>query len=219
MHRLEGMGIAASASASSSTLTPPGGSQQQTETANGDGGGAPYTPGPSAGPISSADCGVNGSFKNIPAGTIPATLVGNQLGASFDMIGDYTATGGNGCTCSCGEYRQYVKGSFKANGRTVAHDLCGTPLSPTSFNEDCATAGGVNYRYGYRTHRWVNSHFDNPDQASGCRFTGWDSPGITGSSGDTLEVDLEFMASLIDTCQGKTIAGSGWSVVGSATVP
>jgi hypothetical protein len=162
---------------------------------------------------------VTGSFSSIPSGTVPATLSGSKLGATFNMIGDFSPTK-IPCSCSCGEYRQYVRGTFTKNGSNVTHALCGTNLDPTTFQEDCARIGGTDYKYGYRSIPFATSKFTQPDQATGCRFEGFDAPGITGSSGDTLAVNLDFQASLIDTCNGYTnLTNASWSVSGSATVP
>jgi hypothetical protein len=216
LQRLAGIGVGRDAGRSPATVTVPGTEVRGSETANGEG---PSTPAAAPAPFSGGGCGVTGSFTDIPAGTLAATLTGKKLGASFNMVGEYSPTGGTGCTCSCGEYRQYVRGYFNVNGTDWPHDLCGTPLSRTSFNEDCKRSGGVDYKYGYRANRFATSYFDNPDQLTGCRFNGFDFPGFTGASGDVIEVNLDFMGSLVDVCSNATIAGSDWSVVGKATIP
>lgn len=190
------------------TLDPGG---RGTKTANGgspDGGGAPAATG----------CSVTGSFSSIPSGSVPATLTGSKLGASFSMVGDFTPS--IPCTCSCGEYRQYVRGSFTRNGSPVTHALCGTNLDPRTYQEDCGIFGGRTYKYGYRSNPFATSKFTGPDQATGCRFEGSDAPGITGSSGDRLAVNLDFTGALVDTCNGnRVLASSAWTVSGAATVP
>jgi hypothetical protein len=171
----------------------------------------------STAPMSTGGCSVTGSFSSIPSGTLAATLSGTKLGASFSMIGDFTPS--IPCTCACGEYRQQVRGSFTRNGSPVTHALCGTNLSATTFQEDCGIFGGTTYKYGYRSISFANSRF-TPDQAGGCKFEGFDFPGISGSSGDTLSINLDFTGKLIDTCNGNTqLASSSWSVSGTATVP
>ena len=163
-------------------------------------------------------CSVTGSFSSIPSGSVSATLTGSKLGATFSMIGEFTPS--IPCNCSCGEYRQYVRGRFKRNGSDVTHALCGSNLDPTTYQEDCGRIGGTDYKYGYRSIPFATSKFTTPDQATGCKFEGYDAPGITGSSGDTLEVNLDFRGDLVDTCNGnKVLATSSWSVTGSATVP
>jgi len=163
-------------------------------------------------------CALTGSFSSIPSGTLTATLSGNKLGASFNMIGTFTAP--VPCVCSAGEYRQYVRGTFTKNGANVIHALCGTNLHPTNYQEDCGVVGGKNYKYGYRSIPFATSNFTDPDQATGCKFEGFDHPGIRGSSGETLSVNLDFLGALIDTSSSNAVlAASAWSVVGSATVP
>ena len=170
------------------------------------------------GPVSTNYCALTGSFTTIPSGTVAATLSGNKLGAPFSMVGTFSVP--IPCICSAGEYRQYVRGSFTRNGSNVTHALCGTNLHPTTFQEDCGIFGGNTYKYGYRSIPFANSRFTSPDQATGCQFNGFDHPGITGSSGDTLSVNLDFRGELIDTGSGGAVlASSSWSVVGSATVP
>jgi hypothetical protein len=172
-----------------------------------------------AAPTAGVTCGVTASWVDIPNSvSLPATLSGTELGVPFDMIAEFSPTQ-IPCSCACGEYRQYVRGEFKRNGTTVTHRLCGTTLAPTNFQEDCARIGGTDYKYGYRSIPFPTSKFENPDQATGCRFVGHDYPRIRGASGDTLEINLDFYAELVDTCRGATLAGAEWSVGGSATVP
>jgi hypothetical protein len=171
----------------------------------------------------SSACSVTGSFSSIPSGAVAATLTGTKLSAAFAMTGTFTPSGfvffAIPCTCWCGEYRQHVRGKFTRNGSAVTHALCGSNLDPTTFQEDCGIFGGTSYRYGYRSHAFATSKF-TPDQAGGCTFEGQDAPGITGSSGDTLAMNLDFKGELIDTCHGNTVlASSAWTVSGTATVP
>lgn len=166
----------------------------------------------------SSSCSVTGSFTNIPSGSLAATVSGGRLSASFRMIGEFSPS--IPCNCSGGEYRQYVRGRFTRNGSNVTHRLCGTNLHPTTYQEDCGVFGGTTYKYGYRSIRFGNSYFTNPDQATGCKFVGFDRPGIGGTSGDTVSVKLDFLGGLIDTDNGnRVLAASMWSVVGSATLP
>ena len=162
-------------------------------------------------------CSVSGSFSSIPFGPVAASLNGTKLGATFAMEGKFVPS--IPCTCGCGEYRQYIRGKFTKNGSVVTHALCGSNLHPTNFQEDCGIFGGTSYRYGYRSQQFATSKF-TPDQAGGCKFEGQDTPGITGSSGDVLSVNLDFQGKLIDTCNGNAVlASSAWNVSGTATVP
>jgi hypothetical protein len=184
-------------------------------TTTADGGGAPVT--------TTAECsgtGANGSFSSIPNNiTLPASLVGNKLGVPFDMVGDFTGVPAE-CSCSCGEYRQYVRGEFTKNGTTLTHALCSNTLDPTTYHEDCATVSGTDYKYGYRSIVFTNSFFDNPDQSEGCTFHGHDNPGIRGSSGDEITLNLDFRGELVDVCNSSAVLQTAeWSVAGTATVP
>jgi hypothetical protein len=178
-------------------------------------------PAPSGGVNAGDTCsstGVTGSFTSIPSGTLSAALSGSDLGAQFSMIGAFSPNQ-IPCSCKCGEYRQFVRGTFTRNGSPITHPLCGTNLDPTSFQEDCALIGGTNYKYGYRSQRFGSSVFTSPDQITGCVFNGSDFPRIGGSSGDNLAINLDFMGNLVDTCRNTILASSSWSVVGAATVP
>jgi hypothetical protein len=127
------------------------------------------------------------------------------------------------CTCVSGEYRQFVRGFFKINGSALTHALCSNTLSTTAWNEDCATIGGTDYKYGYHSIPFATSKFTNPDQATGCTFNGIDFPGIgtaSLSSGDRLQIHLEFQGKLVDASSADTVlVASSWIVDGSGTVP
>jgi hypothetical protein len=155
-------------------------------------------------------------FANIPSGAVSATLSGAKLGAAFTMIGDFAPR--IPCDCSCGEYRQYIRGTFTANGRSLTHSLGGgRTLHPTTFQEDGDVAAGT--AYGHRSSLGTKSKF-TPDQMGGCRFEGADEPGVSGGSGARLAMNLDFRADLIDTCRSNMmLASSSWNVSGSATVP
>jgi len=157
------------------------------------------------------------SFASIPSGAVAATMSGSKLSASFTMIGDFAPR--IPCNCSCGEYRQYVRGTFTANGSPVAHSLGGGRLlDPTTFQEDGDVAAGT--VYGHRSVVGTKSIF-TPDQAGGCRFEGSDEPGISNTgSGVALAMNLDFRGELIDTCRSNTVlASSSWTVSGSGTTP
>jgi hypothetical protein len=174
------------------------------------GGGGTATP--------TAGCSVTGSFSTIPSGNLAATMSGNRLGGSFTMISNFVASSGSGCTCSCGEYRQYVWGTFTANGNPVVHSLGGgRNLHPTTPQEDGDVGAGT--VYGHRSVLGTQSRF-LPNQATGCRFEGADQPGIaSATSGTVLAMNLGFRGDLIDTCNSNNvIATSSWSVRGTGTV-
>jgi hypothetical protein len=166
-------------------------------------------------------CVPTGSFTSIPSGTLTAAFGGGKFGASFRMEGEYVDP--IPCIGNRGEYRQRVKGFFKHNGSDLVHALCSNTLSRTTWYEDCASIGGTDHKYGYRSIPFATSKFEDPDQATGCKFKGYDYPGFSVSSlssGDTLEVNLDFEGKLVDAGNGDAeLASSTWSVVGSGTVP
>ncbi len=175
------------------------------------------SPSPGTGGTFEPYCKVTGSFGDIPSGNVPATLKSNKLSAEFKMIGNFDSN--IPCTCSCGEYRQYVRGKFTANGTVVPHSLGGgRNLDPVNYQEDGDVAAGT--VYGHRAVPGTKSVF-KPDQAGGCRFEGADEPGIGSSTkGTALGINLDFKVNLIDTCRGGTsIANSAWNVAGTATIP
>lgn len=157
------------------------------------------------------------SFAAIPSGDVPATLTGKTLAANFSIIGEFVPR--TPCLCACGEYRQYVKGAFTANGKPVTHSLGpGRNLNPTTMQQD--GDAGLGTAYGYHSVKSSRSIFVQPEQKNGCRFEGNDQPGITSGSGKTVAMDLEYLGVLIDTCQGnKELASSAWTVSGSAKIP
>jgi hypothetical protein len=191
---------------------------------------APTAPGPAPGPAPAPGggggsttnyCSPTGRFTSIPSGTLTATFGSGKFGARFNMKADFDTP--IPCTCVCGEYRQFVRGYAKSNGTSVVHRLCSNTMSPTIWYEDCLTSGGTNLKYGYHSIAFATSKFTNPDQATGCTFEGFDYPGfpLSGvSSGDKLEMHLEFIGKLVDACDSdKELTSSSWTVEGSGTVP
>ena len=99
-------------------------------------------PGPTV-PTSSNHCAlISATFSSIPSGTVAATISGGRLQGPFVMRATFDTA--IPCTCANGEYRQYVRGSFTAGGRTVTHMLGpGRPLDPSTFQEDGDVAAGT----------------------------------------------------------------------------
>lgn len=181
-----------------------------------DAGTPPGPPAPS--PVTTPFCHIeNAAFESIPSGLVPATVTGGKLGAAFTMTGNFSPV--IPCNCSCGEYRQFVKGSFTVNGNPHVHSLGGgRNLDPNTFQEDGDVGAGT--VYGHRAVPGTKSKFTRPDQLTGCRFEGADEPGISAPSGTRLAMDLSFIGKLIDTCRGdQELASSTWNVAGAATMP
>ena len=166
------------------------------------------------------DCSVTGQFTTIPSGNLTPTWMAseNLFAAPFNMEATF-APAGAGCDCHRGEYRQYVKGYLKVAGTKLKHQLHERELD-SSYQEDYWKQGGTWYHYGYRNQQFATSKFDNPDQATGCNFHGYDLPRVRGSSGDALEINLGFKAELIDTQNpGRPLASQEWTVNGTGTQP
>jgi hypothetical protein len=164
---------------------------------------------------------LTGKFTDIPNGNLKPTLSAGRLSAAFDMKALFTVDSG---TCAKGEYRQYVKGQFKANDTVIQHRLCdSTWLDVGTFYEDgCGPSGsnpGPCTAYGHRDCPDHPYDMFTPSRSTGCTYAGWDAPGITGNAGDKLELDLSFKAELINVDTGDVLASANWTVKGSATVP
>lgn len=157
-------------------------------------------------------------FDGMPTGTVDATLNGRRLSAPFTMKAIFTTAGSN---CAAGMYRQYVKGYFQSNNNIVPHVLCKSTsvmLSKTVFHEDGCDVDGT--AYGYRDKTYTASKY-LPNNATGCTFEGSDEPGISGSPGDRLIIDLHFEAKLFEISGGKEtlLASTSWQVKGNKTIP
>jgi hypothetical protein len=204
-------GCPSAATASSTrtgTVSRNGGTETETQTV-----------GPVAGPVAAPaydHCAQSGAFTSIPSGTVAATMSGGRLQAPFVMQATFSAA--IPCSCSAGEYRQFVRGEFTSDGADVTHNLGpGRPMSKTVFQEDGDV--GLGTVYGHRAIPGTKSRF-LPDQAEGCQFEGEDEPGISGPSGKVVTMNLDFIGVLIDTARSNRIlAARMWSVAGSGTMP
>ncbi len=165
---------------------------------------------------------LTGKFTDIPSGNLKPSLNGNKLGAAFNMKAQFTVDGND---CGKGEYRQYVEGQFKVNDSVLAHRLCdSTWLEVGTLHEDGCGPHGSNpgpcTAYGHRACPDHPYDVYSPDPRSkGCTYAGWDEPGVSGQPGDKLEVDLSFLANLVNVETGEVLATASWTVKGTATVP
>lgn len=159
---------------------------------------------------------LTGQFTSIPSGTLVPHLSGNRLSAPFDMKAAFDNAGGS---CAAGEYRQYVRGTFTADGVTVPHVLCGSVLlSPVDLREDgCPPPGCTAYGYRVCPDHPYNKYL--PSRVTGCTYEGKDDPGISSAPGATIAMDLTFRGQLIDTSTSRVLASADWKVKGSATIP
>lgn len=145
---------------------------------------------------------------------------------SFEMDAEFEPE------CACCEYRQFVKGKFEYDGAKLDHKLCdydgnGTPdsLSETSYTEDGAQSGATCIQYGHRvpgpgfSDNGANDVYSMPNRATGCKYDGFDSPGMRGlTAGKTYNMDLAFKGQIIDTCcNNKIVQEKTWTVQCSGT--
>jgi hypothetical protein len=167
-------------------------------------------------------CKATGKFTSIPGKPLRAEFLSTKFGASFDIKAEFDKPE-SPCNCSCGEYRQFVRGYARNNGKDVVHKLCSGNLDEKNWQEDCRPAGKKEQKLGHRSAPFVHSNFSDPDQATGCKFSGFDYPGFPlskVSSGDKLELHLEFEGRLVDVCnKNATLASSSWTIEGTGTVP
>lgn len=145
----------------------------------------------------------------------------------FEMDATFDSASG---TCSCCQYRQYVQGRFRRNGRQVTHLMASPDGGPPrrmlprprtggdgNFREDgiVSPRAGVNVFYGHRdegttdpTDRYL------PHRNDGCTYHGTDAPGWRDvPETDFVETDLDFLGRIIDVCDGDKVVGEArWSV-------
>lgn len=176
---------------------------------------------------------------NVPTARSGCTTVaagaGNKMGEKFNLEIDFDSTGA-GCVCSCGEYRQFVRGTFAANGTTVVHLLPnpagGAPVkmlprpaagdASDNFIEDglVSPPAGANVYYGHRSEGSTDStDMYLPDRATGCQYRGTDFPGLASVAGTNVSVDLDFRGQAVDTCNGTaTVQQNEWTTTCSGTL-
>jgi hypothetical protein len=182
-------------------------------------------------------CGVT-SF-NVPTArsgctTVPAGTR-NKMGEKFNMEIDFDSST-PGSVCSCGEYRQLIRGSFTANGTTLVHLLPnpagGTPVkllprpaagsASDNYLEDGIPSppSGTNVYYGHRSEGSTDSTDTYlPDRATGCQYRGNDFPGLTAGTGTTVTIDLDFRGQAVDTCNmNNCVQQNDWTVSCSGTL-
>lgn len=176
---------------------------------------------------------------NVPTGRSGCVQVAvgalQKAGEQFRMEVDFDDTGED-CECPCGEYRQFVRGSFTVNGLPVTHLLpnptggAPIPMLPrpapgapgSNFLEDGSVAGG-NPHYGHRDED-PPGNADPTDQylparADGCQYRGNDFPGLRGPSGTTFSIDLDFAGEAVDICNGSSVLDSNqWTVTCAGTL-
>ncbi len=140
-------------------------------------------------------------FK-VPDPATPKIVKLLRLGAEFKMIIKFKDT--PECDCSRGEYRQLVKGYFKKDGIKEKHTLGRSGLMEENvWKEDSSSSVRFPRHYGHRINA-DNIDEDKylPDRKTGCKYEGYDWPGMEISKNHFLEVNLDFWGGVIDN-KGK----------------
>jgi Hemopexin len=148
------------------------------------------------------------------------------LGRAFTMTAAFSTTG-YPSLCGCAEYRQFVRGTMTINGAPVDRPLPdpagGPPIkllprpapgSPDdNFREDGDTRGPVPH-YGHRNAGAdPKGIYDQPDQRSGCRYQGIDSPLVSGIVGNAVVLDLDFRGMIVDvSADNEVLVEKTWSI-------
>jgi len=119
-------------------------------------------------------------------------------------------------TGACFEYRQFVKGYFKRGGKVETHELLnGQLMSTTQFNEDGPRGYGNRGNPHSKTDGYYSIDDDltaQPDQANGDLYRGWDSPSMSGRSGESYEFNLHFLGRVIDKATGAIMCQHEWVI-------
>lgn len=120
---------------------------------------------------------------------------------------------GRGCTCSCCEYRQFVRGRFTdATGADVRFDMPSGPLDPTRYCEDGAVDEFGPGHHGYYGHRDTSSspgdEYTGPNARKGCTYKGNETVGCP--PGDSAQ--LEFLGLIVDVCRNRVVEKRTWVV-------
>ena len=149
-----------------------------------------------------------------PTGNVAPAVSGTKFNAPFNVTATFSNPGGS---CAPGEYRQLVKGTFRVDGTTLDHVLCGpVKLAPTVLQEDgCRPTTCTAYGYRVCPQHPFNQFL--PQRSDGCEFKMYDAPGFNNiSKGKTYNLDLTFEGTLIDTASGgKPLVTRSWTTSGS----
>ena len=175
------------------------------------------------------------SFDTPTGILVPAVQADDVFAAPFNVTAEFSATDG---ACGAGEYRQYVRGELRVDGRHFPKYLCGDhEVLPNTFREDgCPFPGpGPGSRpdilaaYGYRAFRDEQPLYRPieryiPSDENGCSYEMTDAPGIKPYTPPpprqvTYSVDLTFRGDLIESVTRQTLRSATWRVAGEITVP
>jgi hypothetical protein len=155
---------------------------------------------------------------DIAGGLSNLSATGGMVAGFFTMEIDWHEDDPQ-CACCCGEYRQFVKGFVKINGKKQTKLLFDKkPLSETDWVED---ADAANHPYGHRDLAEAVNDKYIPDRKSGCLYRGFDTPGIADPAvaGNTVEIALEFKGQAVDRCQETVSSEKQWKMDFKGDVP
>jgi hypothetical protein len=165
------------------------------------------------------------AFTEIPAGNKkPEFYNGNKhFGSKFAMNATFSpdqvdhAQDGYHTV----EYRQYIKGYFKAGSEYLTHKLSETDtMEKDTWHEDGNSPNGY-APYGHRFNNLARSAYNKyTDNAEGSIFEAEDKPSIPVNKGEKVEMCLDFKGELVETDAKSNIVGNNplesktWSVKG-----
>jgi hypothetical protein len=109
------------------------------------------------------------------------------------------------CNCGCGEYRQYVNGHVKVNGKNAEKKLFNEArLDEEKPHEDADKDGKP---FGHRDFKgesddeFFSNNLKEADRQNACSYRGKDMPGIPIYIGDYLDMHLTFTGMVYDRCK------------------
>lgn len=153
--------------------------------------------------------------EKIPDKRTGVMLQQGQVNDYFEMNVDWNNSG-PGCDCKCGEYRQFVKGYIKVNGRKKTKPLAGgASLEENTYHED-----GDPSPYGHRSEPEKSvDKFINPGRITGCSYRGKDTPGAQVDPDAHVDMSLTFKGQTYDACNGTFGKINEWTVLFNDFVP
>lgn len=136
----------------------------------------------------------------------------NFVGRQFYMNAEFQPLGN--ADCGACEYRQFIRGSFRMNGRPFIHQLPDGQLHPKNWLEDgIVRSNGQKRYYGHRAHIGISGDlYSDPNRKSGCRYQGSDYPRLKNGSSAKLEADLYFWGQIINPRLDTIIAERFWEI-------
>jgi hypothetical protein len=130
-------------------------------------------------------------------------------GKKFTVTAEFNS---DGAECGCCEYRQFIRGTVSKNGmkQTYMPGVAGGQLHESIFREDGVFDESTNTRTprGHRDLSGSNVDQYKPNQKTGCRYETEDTPQCPLD----MEMHLQFIGMIIDTCEGRVIDIKTWSV-------